>query len=214
VTIGQIDCLMPEDWKAHRQALAEAQACCALKLDLAEPATSLRSAALEPYTHKLSQDWQNVPDDISALIKQRRQMLGSITEPPSQGRILCVLSHTDTQMGEGVPASDGVIDGSYLPPWDGWFGLLKVSSIHADSLLLLLAWIPAPLVERVQSAAEIAASEPIIWLDSELPPRWIADNPYVNWKDTAWGQLTPEDQSLIQTARRELRKSRNHPLTA
>ena len=117
---------MLEGWNAHRQALAKAQAWCALKLDVAHPATSLRSAALESYIPDLAEDWQYVPNNISALIGQRRQLLGPIDEPPSQGRILCVLSDTDTQMGEGVPVSDGVMDGLYLPPWDGWFAIVPL----------------------------------------------------------------------------------------
>lgn len=210
---------MPEDWSAHRRALAEAQTWCALKLDLAEPATSLRSAALEPYTHQFSQDWQNVPDDISALIARRRQGLGAISElavsgSPGPGRILCVLSHTDTQMGEGVPASDGVIDDCYLPPWDGWFGLLNVQTIHEDFLSLLLAWIPYPLIERVERAAVVGATQSLLWLDSEWPPRWIAENPYGHWERTNWAQLTPESQALIQTAQRELCRAGVNPLNA
>ena len=35
---------------------------------------------------------------------------------------------------------------------------------------LLLAWIPAPLVDAVQAAIDVAATEPIAWLVGPHPP--------------------------------------------
>lgn len=157
-----------------------------------------------------------VPSEVRAVIEGRRTVLGPIAQPFSRGRILCVLSQTGTQMTEGVPASDGVIDESYLPPWDGWFAVL---TLHSESHLLL-AWIPQALVENVQSAVEIAATTttPTTWLDEDFPPPWAtafeAEQPYWRWGDTNWGRLPPEDQHLIRVARRQLCRTGIEPLLA
>ncbi len=203
---------MPEDWKAHRQALVEAQAWCALRLDVAAPATSLRSAALRPVSYPDHWEYGTmVPGEVMDVIERRRTVLGPIAEPPSSGRILCILDQTDTQMTEGVPASDGVIDESYLPPWDGWFAMLP---LHSENHLLLLAWIPAPLAERVQQAAEVSATTTITWLDEGFPPSWAEEGPHSYWKNTTWGQLSSEDLGTIKQARLELCRAGANPLTA
>ncbi|MGI8748660.1 MAG: hypothetical protein ACR2J4_09980, partial [Deinococcus sp.] len=56
---------MTEDWNAHRRALAEAQAWCRLHLNIDEPETSLRSAALKPAG--------SVPDNLASSRFQRRK---------------------------------------------------------------------------------------------------------------------------------------------
>ncbi|MFC4637703.1 hypothetical protein [Deinococcus hohokamensis] len=66
-------------------------------------------------------------------------------------------------MGEGEPASQGVIDEIYLPPWDTWFALL---SLEGSSLLL--AWIPQVFEPMVEDARLVGATEPLAWLD-DLP---------------------------------------------
>jgi hypothetical protein len=203
---------MPEDWNAHRQALTETQAWCALKLDVAEPATSLRSAALRPAGYPGRWDYgKMMPGEVANVIERRRTALGPITEPPGQGRILCVISQTDTQTTEGAPASDGVIDESCLPPWDVWFAILPLQS---ENHLLLLAWIPAPLVGLVGWAAEISPTQTITWLDEGFPPSWAEEGPHWYWKDTTWGQLPAEDLGTIEQARRELCRAGPRPLTA
>ncbi len=72
-------------------------------------------------------------------------------------------------MGEGTPVSGGVIDDAYLPPWDCWFALLSLDPvIEFSTPYLLLAWIPTELVPAVQSAIDVAASEPLAWLSDHF----------------------------------------------
>jgi hypothetical protein len=161
---------MPEDWNAHRQALTETQAWCALKLDIAEPATSLRDAALEPADYP--EAWLYGvfhPDIFETVIQARRQLL--LTHPTSRysGRILCVFGGSDTAMGEGNPVSDGVIDAAFLPPWDTWFALLTLDpKIEFSTLHLLLAWIPLELTHKVQRAIDVSASQALAWLSDRF----------------------------------------------
>lgn len=83
----------------------------------------------------------------------------------SRGRILFVLANSDTAMGEGVPASDGIVDDAYLPPWDTWFAVLDLDPATEFSVPhILLAWIPKPLEAQVQAAIDVSATQPIGWL--------------------------------------------------
>jgi len=163
---------MPEDWNAHRQALAEAQTWCALKLDVAHPATSLWSAALEP--HSYPEEWLYGvfhPAMFEAVIQTRRQLLSTHTSSHSRysGRILCVFGNSDTAMGEGTLVSGGVIDDAYLPPWDCWLALLTLDpEIEFSTPHLLLAWIPLELTHKVQGAIDVAASQPLAWLSDSF----------------------------------------------
>ena len=157
---------MPEDWNAHRQALAEAQTWCALKLDVTEPATSLRSAKIRPAEYL--EEWLYGvfhPAMFEAVIQTRRQLLSTHTSSKHNGRILCVFGDSDTAMGEGTLVSGGVIDDAYLPPWDCWFALLTLDpEIEFSTPHLLLAWIPLELTHKVRRAIDVAASQPLAWL--------------------------------------------------
>ena len=161
---------MQGDWNAHRQALAEAQAWCALKLDAAQPATSLRSEALRPAGYP--EEWMYTvfhPDTFETVIQARRRLLLTHITSRHSGRILCVFGDSDTAMGEGNPVSDGVIDDAYLPPWDTWFALLTLDpKIEFSTPHLLLAWIPLELTHKVQRAIDVAASEPLAWLSDSF----------------------------------------------
>jgi hypothetical protein len=163
---------MPEDWKAHRQALAEAQAWCALKLDVAEPATSLRSTELKPDGYP--SEWEYGVFNLQAtnkVVQRRRQILLTSAASSAQvrGQILCVFGNSDLYMGEGDLPSGGVIDEIYLPPWDSWFALITLDpAIEFNIPSLLLAWIPAELVQAVQNAIEVAATEPLAWLSDRF----------------------------------------------
>lgn len=91
-------------------------------------------------------------------------LLADPTPPSNLGRILCVVGDQDAAMGEGTVESNGVIDDAYLPPWDTWF-----ACVQAGDHRLLLAWIPASLVNAVQAAIQVAATEPIAWLTGPHP---------------------------------------------
>ncbi len=91
-------------------------------------------------------------------------MIADHSPTSAPGRILCVVGDLDTAMGEGTIESNGIIDDTYLPPWDTWF-----ACVHTGDHTLLLAWIPAPLVDGVQAAIYAAATEPIAWLVGPHP---------------------------------------------
>lgn len=176
-------------WKKHLQALQDTQSWCALHFDPAQlqwPAPEslvdapyhrftifssvLRSEALQlngVYESWCCWDWD--VQDIENLIQKRHELLPEHTPPLTNGRILCVGEDLDTFMGEGVPASYGVIDEYYMPPWDTWFACLQDPEGKEK---VLLAWIPHPLIELVQSALEIAATQPLMWLDSLQFDEW------------------------------------------
>lgn len=153
------------DWHPHSHALADARAWCARHLDPTRPAESLRTLVLRP--PRYPDDWMYCAldcEEVAALIDRRRSLLTAPTPPSNPGRILCVVGDLDTAMGEGTVESNGVIDDAYLPPWDTWF-----ACVHAGDHTLLLAWIPAPLVDAVQAAIDVAATEPIAWLAGPHP---------------------------------------------
>lgn len=159
---------MTTDWNEHRRTLAEAQAWVLARLPLGNPAVALRSSELGAQLTEYPNQWFHRPQnglEIEKLIALRRQLLqGQEAESLAKGRILCAFAGWDTQMGEGVSASDGVIDDAYLPPWDCWFAVFQLAE-YGGTGQVLLAWIPDELVANVQNAMEVAATEPIHWLD-------------------------------------------------
>jgi hypothetical protein len=189
---------MNHDWQAHRQALTEARLWVAQHFDPIHPATSLRSKELGQCLPDYPEEWLYGvfhPQQINDLIEQRRQLLAEAGAAASlrKGRILVVLSDSDTAMGEGTPASKGVIDDAYLPPWDTWFALLPLrQGSYRESVLL--AWIPSVLETLVQNAIDVAASQHIEWLDAAPNGAWP-----VHPTD-----LTSHEGHLLQIARKEL----------
>lgn len=124
----------------------------------------LRSPELRPEGYP--DDWAYIelnPQEIEALIQKRSRLLQATGEPAAKGRIVCAGEHWDTHMGEGVPASKGLIDDIYLPPWDTWFAYLPGEQPFDG---VLLCWIPDVLVDQVQAAIDVGATEPLIWLDN------------------------------------------------
>jgi len=127
------------------------------------------------------------------MLTRRQREVQRLPGTDNSGRILVVLNGLDTGMGEGTPASNGVIDDAYLPPWDTWFALI-VYSEHKNHPYspesILLAWIPAELTSVVQCAIEVAASQPIRWLDEP----WFDDlyNPATH----PWGKVAVPQPSF------------------
>jgi hypothetical protein len=172
------------DWPEHRRALTEARNWCSQRLDLSHPADSLRSPALRPAGYP--DQWlygEIFAERVDALVADRRQMLPSPLPTGGAGRILCALAGLDTAMGEGAAESRAVIDECYLPPWDGWLACLRSASHR-----LLLAWIPAELEPDVQAAIDVAATDPIAWLDGPHPAS-------EEWR--AVGELLAEAQAML-----------------
>jgi len=125
---------------------------------------------------------------IDQLIAKRAKLLGDTAQediaPP--GRILAVLQDADTYMGEGEPASQGVIDEIYMPPWDTWFAYLPLGRTG-----VLLAWIPSLFEPLVEGARVVAASEPLAWLDA------IPTEP-LSYCGDGWGEIAPQLQQQIE----------------
>lgn len=173
-------------WHMHKEALRETQLWCEQHLDreLLEKALAscevapgqwtyaihghllenfLRSEVLSPEGYP--DLWDSGPmssKEIEILIQKRKALLAPTTETTSAGRILCVGEYVDTLLGEGETASNGLIDNWYMPPWDCWFAYLPGEKPGEG---VLLAWIPDPLIEKVENAIEVAATAPLMWLD-------------------------------------------------
>lgn len=173
---------MTPDWTQHLRALAEAQTWATIRLDIAKPAESLRSTELGACLTDYPDGWFYNPQnlqEIPNLILKRRELLAEIVafaQAPA-GRILCAFYGWDTQMGEGVAVSDGVIDDTYLPPWDTWFAVFPLAEVNSTEQYVLLAWIPDMLMHLVQEAMEVAATQPIAWLSDAVGGQWPVQSP-------------------------------------
>lgn len=163
---------MSTPYAAHRRALAEAQAWVMGRLRLGNPAQVLRSEELGACLSGYPEYWfwteTNIAE-IAELIRQRHELVSLPNlERKYSGRILCCFYGRDTHMGEGEPASEGIIDYAYLPPWDTWFAVLDdLTETH-----ILLAWIPEQLTELVENAISASATESISWLDEVVSGMW------------------------------------------
>lgn len=140
------------------------------RLTAGNPAETLRSADLGACLEDYPSAWlysELNANQIGQLIARRSALV--VNQPAgleSQGRILFVLANCDLAMGEGVPASDGIIDDTYFPPWDTWFAVLELDPALEFSVPhILLAWIPEALAVQVQNAIDVAASAHLGWLD-------------------------------------------------
>ncbi|AFZ69352.1 hypothetical protein Deipe_3943 (plasmid) [Deinococcus peraridilitoris DSM 19664] len=134
-------------------ALWQTHAWCTSRLDGAPTTLTLRAPELRPPESPEAWRYGELhPEWIAGLVKRRAALLARQQVPFDllPGRILGVLSHADMDIGEGAPASNGVIDNIYLPPWDTWFAFVSF-----DTTGMLLAWIPAPLEALVESARSV-----------------------------------------------------------
>ncbi|WP_027483127.1 hypothetical protein [Deinococcus pimensis] len=150
----------------HLLALRQTRRWCHPRADLAQPAASLRSAVLRPPEYPDAWSCTRLhPAWIEQLVARRAALLPETDHEDAvpAGRVLAVLEDADTHMGEGEPASRGVVDDVYLPPWDTWFAYLPLGRAG-----VLLAWIPSAFEPLVEAARVVAATEPLAWLD-DLP---------------------------------------------
>lgn len=157
-------------------ALQQSQAWCGPRVDPQRPTDCLRSAALRPPNYPDFWTYGDLyPNLIQDLVTRRQALLAlnPLASNHQPGRILAVLQNADTSMGEGTPASGGFIDDVYLPPWDTWFAYLPLTTG------MLLAWIPEVFEAAVERAQEVAATEPLAWLNVALQdtrvPRTFGD---------------------------------------
>ncbi|MFC6592334.1 hypothetical protein ACFP81_10240 [Deinococcus lacus] len=167
----------PDLASKHRCALAEAQAWVTQRLPLGSPADTLRSRELGECLTGYPSEWtfgELKVDEVERLILKRAALLQSSPTPLLKaGRILCSLLARDTGMGEGAPASQGIVDDTYLPPWDTW-----VATVQTADDLALLSWIPDELSPPIQSAIDISAHCCLDWLDEVVNREHCSDGPY------------------------------------
>lgn len=164
-----------------RTLLAQTQAWVTRRVDPSNPEHCLRTETLRPESYPTP--WvtgEHLSSWAESVAERRAQLLIGAENVGAHrgGRILCVLQEADTLMGEGVPASRGVIDDYYLPPWDTWVAFLPF-----DPQGVLLAWIPSELVKDVEQARLVAATEPIAWLD--LPLHELGSPQIADWRRVA-----------------------------
>ncbi|WP_034341754.1 hypothetical protein [Deinococcus misasensis] len=157
-------------WPELQTRLAEARRWCQLKFDLSDPVHSLRNRVLSPAgSTELDSGSLLSRETVEVLVSKRRGLLDTVEAEVStedfQGRILLVLLEQDTGCGEGLLASGGIIDASFLPPWDTWLAWIPLP--YRDPVLL--AWIPSPLLMDVQKAMEVSASQCLWWLEDVDP---------------------------------------------
>lgn len=173
---------MHADWRVLQQT----RQWCHARIDVNDPARCLRSEELRPPDYPAAWGYgQFHPAWIDRVIARRAEQLPLLLQDSVPcGRILAVLQDADTYMGEGEPESQGVVDEVYLPPWDTWFAFRPLGGRG-----MLLAWIPREFELLVEAAREVAATEPLAWLDDLLtqPPASFG-----GWWDESLAQLQRE----------------------
>lgn len=157
-------------WPELQTRLAEAKRWCQLKVDPSDPVHCLRTPALSPAGSTALESEHPLPKEaVEVLVSKRRELLDPVEgeTPPEeiQDRILLVFLDQDTGCGEGLLASDGVIDAAFLPPWDTWLAWIPIPYREP----VLLSWIPSPLLMQVQKAMNVSASQCLCWLEDVGP---------------------------------------------
>jgi hypothetical protein len=145
-----------------QQRLAETLAWCRPRFDPARAEHSLRNPELVPsrnIVHQVS-DLGEIAEVVAVVLTRRRALVGPVlpaTGMPAGDRVLAFLPRDSLFHGSSPPECDGFIDVDEIPPWGSW--VLLVDEV-------LLSWVPAAMVDGVDSAIRCNPEESIRWAAS------------------------------------------------
>jgi hypothetical protein len=145
-----------------QRRLSETLAWCQPRFDPARAEHSLRNPELDPsrnIVHQVS-DLGEIAEVVADVLTRRRALVGPVPSAarlPAGDRVLAFLPRDSLFHGSSPPQCDGFIDVDEIPPWGSW--VLLVDEV-------LLSWVPAAMVDGVNSAIQCNAEGSIRWAAS------------------------------------------------
>jgi hypothetical protein len=144
------------------EAINDANAWCAPRVDLSEVRKCLRSADLAP--RNLALDPWTV---VRRLLSTRSSLLQKRSEssPPPNGRLLVYFPEQNLFDGAAEQETNGFFDDDNQPPWDTWIGFFEDEGRDPSLSTYLVAWIPSPFVSLAARGIDVNPEQCIAWLD-------------------------------------------------
>lgn len=157
--------------------LEEAARWCASRLDVNDPARSLRSAELAPPD---CEDWLQ---RVDAVAERRAELLQHRAEATSalDGRLLVFDPGQSLSDGAAEVETGGFFDEDNTPPWDTWVSYVEEHPQRPDAWTrldsYLVCWIPAELADLADRAISVNPEGCLLWADEADTPllrRWFS----------------------------------------
>jgi hypothetical protein len=150
---------------------------CASKIDVNDPARSLRSAELAPPE---CEDWLGRVDDVAERRAEFFRQHATETRSPD-GRLLVFDPGQSLSDGAAEVETGGLFDEDNTPPWDTWVAYVIEHPQRPDAWTTLdsylVCWIPAELVDLVDRAIAVNPEGCLLWADQADTPflrRWLS----------------------------------------
>jgi len=146
--------------------LAEAAAWCLVKGNVADPVSSLRSAALSAMRSDTTEALETsaLLVEVAAVIARRQRLLSALPDPDwsswTEGRVVVYFPDDNLACGASSVTSRGFFDVNNTPPWDSWIG-----AGVCNGRPFILSFVPAAFVATINRAIHHNPEACIIWLD-------------------------------------------------
>ena len=152
------------DPKAFDRRLAETIGWCGMRLDPANPGTSLRSFETRPRT--LPSDRFDLVHSATVGGRGSRFRAAPLRNAARNGgRLLAYFPDADLTDGAAELESKGFFDVFNAPPWDTWVAYVEEEAADDRSYAsYLVAWVPPELLEPAAVGIEVNPEECIAWL--------------------------------------------------
>jgi hypothetical protein len=158
------------------KSLNEAMQWCAAFADVSCPATTLRSAALEPrrLEHSYIATVESVCSARAASIWRAKEISGSAAECVYLGKLMLYYPEVDLACGGPEAGSFGYFDRNSCPPWDSLVAIVEDTMLRQPDVLVtaLLAWVRQAMVAIADDGIESSPEGSIEWLSSEAATRF------------------------------------------
>lgn len=155
---------------------------CAPRIDIRNPATSLRTPELRPRLLEESR-----ASAVDAVCYARESYGGieirkaTIPGDLGGGRLLVYFPNNDLACGAAEQETAGFFDINNVPPWDTWVAYVQDEQPNIDSFdtEYLIAWVPPEFVGLASEGISVNPEQCILWLSDtsvELASTLRAEN--------------------------------------
>jgi hypothetical protein len=152
------------DAKAFDRRLAETIGWCGMRMDPANPGTSLRSFETRP--RALPSDCFELVHSATVMGRGSRFRAAPLHQAARHGgRLLAYFPDADLTDGAAEVESRGFFDVFNAPPWDTWVAYVEEEATGDWSYTsYLVAWVPPELLELAAAGIEVNPEDCIAWL--------------------------------------------------
>jgi hypothetical protein len=142
--------------------LAVTASWCQEKVDVGDPAGSLRRPETRPRT--LEKDYFAAVRATAVCIDHRVLIEKVEANLPREGRLLIYFPDEELTDGAAEQESDGFFDLHNCPPWDTWIAMVEDAGRESHNPYLV-AYVPSVLVEHAERGISVLVEDCLGWVE-------------------------------------------------